>query len=461
MNKEAKFHTPLKPKQVEGIKFLLKRKSGGLTHSTGLGKTLSGLVISSALYKNDKVDYILVFIIKSALKAFVDDVEEHTNLDLNIVKDTGKFVKGPVVNLIQYNLYPKIGYELGFLVQHKRVVACFDEVQMLKTPTSKTRKYYEQIRPHLDYCYGFTATALANHIEDLYHITDYITPGILGTLTQFKRQFCHLRKRSFKNKKGRRVVFYEIMGYKDLPILTQYVKKVWHIASETMEKRFNYISLGELTPEEDADYLREARGIMEDSPEYREWVIRLPRLQHTVDLSQTKMLAIKKIIDFHHRSNKGLLVFFPYKEPMRRLKDLLEYDVEVFTGETSQKERFRIRDEFVEDKILLCTSAAARSLNFHAVNTVLFYTVPFEIEFFIQVIGRVARPFVSKHEYVVVLIPYIEETSDVYRIELMKMNADLVNKVFDGSPNLPKDIRAKRRSMLKKLRRQLLWRIQN
>lgn len=261
----------------------------------------------------------------------------------------------------------------------------------------------------------------------------------------------------------KRITFYETVGYQNLDQLAERVKDVWLIRSESMEKRFEWRPFGPLTQDEEHVYLDAAHGVIEGAANMRDFVNRLPVLQMTVDMSETKLQRFVDGLEKFHKIGKGCLVFFVLKAPLFEISRRLSFPHEILTGETSQVERFRIKDEFTPETVILCTSAAARSYNFQAVNTVVFYTIPFEVEVFAQMVGRVARPFVSKYEYVRIITPYVRNTIDEYRIQLMQNNADLIKQILSqaGSPNLPESAQSMRRQALIDLRKNLLWRNRN
>jgi len=139
--------------------------------------------------------------------------------------------------------------------------------------------------------------------------------------------------------------------------------------------------------------------------EYRDFVARLPELQRIVDESDTKVNYVGNLVESVRRRGKGVIVYFPLKAGLRKLAERIP-DSLILTGDVSSiKEREKIRSQFDKGKILLMTSAGSRSYNFHAGNQVVFYTIPFEIEVFIQTVGRVARPMVSKYSEIDVYLP--------------------------------------------------------
>ena len=459
----------LKPNQLEGIDLLINSKSKGLNYSTGLGKTIIELEATKRLMVNGDIEYAILCHIKSGKKSIEDDNDKFFGFNFNVVNDTGKLLPKPYINLIQYNALAKLLPKIISTIKFNKTLLVLDEISVIKSFKTSVRKAFDNIRPHCDFVWGLTATPLANRIQDIYSLTNFIEPNYFGPYYSFLDQFCHTRLRKFTKKikvngrlKSKQFRFKEITGYKNLKELNRMVCRVWDIQRELMEIRYKYINLGPLSDEEGEEYLQAAKGIVEDTNNIRDFVNRLPSLQLVSDLSETKQGRVRKFLTLLHKNGVGCLVFFPLKKPLRKLMDSLDFSVEVLTGDTSLDERSRIKDEFTSKTILFCTSAGSKSFNFHLVNKVIFYTVPFEIETFGQMIGRAARPFVSTFSHIEVYLPFVEGTIDKYRIELMKSNSDLVNKVLGGTdPNLPKAASALKRKSIIKLRKELLWKIRN
>ncbi len=461
------FNTKLKPSQIEGCKWLIKEKRAGLDYSTGIGKTLISFKAGSKLIESNSIDIIYIFHLKSGLKAIQDEAYTHRGIHLNRVIDTGKILPVPYFNLMQRNQSKKFGTKVKLANKGNRSLAILDEIQYIKKPESKLRKIFDKLNSSFSYVWGLTATPVGNKLDDLYWTTSYILPNYFGNYYSFRANYCILNKRviSVKSKKAKKRVrrtIMEVTGNRNLKHLQEKIKGVWLIKSETMPKEFKFYNLGKLTQSEELLYLEAAKGVISESKDLREFVNRLHPLQRAVDLTETKLGRFYKALTKYKSEGRGCLVYFAIKDSLYALRDRLNFHVEILTGDTSLEDRGRIKDEFAKDKFILCTAAGSRSFNFEAVNTVMFYNVPFEIEIFDQFIGRVSRPFITKHDKIIVIMPYVEDTIDVYRIELMKANAALLKDIVPGgSPNLPDKMKALRRDAIIKLRKNLLWRLQN
>jgi len=461
------FNTELKDIQVEGLEWLLNKREAGIDFSTGGGKTLLAYVAGAYLMEKVNFDYVFIFHIKSALAAFVEEARKHKNIKHCFPYTIGAIRKAPYFNMIQYNHINRLYKEIIFETTRCKSVGILDEIQHIKTPTSSTRKKFDLIRPRLTYTFGLTATPIGNRIDDLFHMTDYIKPGFFGNYFQYRARYCKLKSRniSVKNRKtGKRVrrTIMEVKGYQNLDHLHKRLNDIWLVRSETMEKEFKFYNLGELPPADERNYIQAARGIVEESKDLREFVNRLHPLQRVVDFTDIKVGRFIKALNKRAANKKGCLVYFAIKDSLHNLSKQFNHKHEILTGETSSDERMRIREEHNSATVIFCTTAGSRSFNFHAVDTVMFYNMPFEIEVFQQMIGRVARPFVSEYNAIKVIIPYVANTIDEYRIELMKANSELLKTLVpEGSPNLPEELKALRRSAIINLRKNLLWRIKH
>lgn len=453
--------TPTDP-QKEAIKFFLDRKNVGVRHGTGKGKTYLSICAAAFLLNKGIVEVVYIFHVKSALDAFRSEFQQYTRLKPVYLQEPEDWVPNQSIYLVQYSRLDRF---IDKIKQDRRsVMAILDEIQVIKNPTSSIRKELDGIRSKFSYVLGLTATPLANHIMDLYWITEFIHPGVFGSAWKFKERFCYMKQRTAVSSKGKRFKFWEITGYKNLELLSEWVDKLWHSDFSEMEVRFKELNLGRLTSEEEEKYYQAALGVVEDAEEdgdsYKSFVTRMPALQKCVDESATKLNEVAVLLKRLRNEGKGVIVYFALKHAMADLIRLVGGEYRVLTGDTELEDRSIIREWFGPSKILYMTAAGSRSLNLHAGNQIVFYDVPFEIEFFVQTIGRVARPLVSTFDHIDVYLPYVENTIDFYRMSTVKVNADLITKVLKGGdPNLFRNAGDVKRKHIIQMRRDLLWRM--
>ena len=90
--------------------------------------------------------------------------------------------------------------------------------------------------------------------------------------------------------------------------------------------------------------------------------------------------------------------------------------------------------------IVLLTQAGTESINLQKANTVIFYDIPFAIQTFIQMVGRVTR-MDSKYDHQDIYLIEAEGTSDTYRRILLQMNGQLINQIFGKVNTLPLEMK--------------------
>lgn len=449
--------TPLTSAQKEGIRFFLNSRSAGMRHGTGSGKTLLSLAASSLLLKRGMVDAVYIFVIKAAFDAYKSDLEKHTYLKYKVVMEPEDWSPDNYLYIIQYNRMERIRDRI--LGEDRRLLMVADEIFCLKGATSGLRKGFDSIRHKFGYVLGLTAVPLSNELQDLYNITNYIAPGFAGTPWDFKNRFCVLKKGRVRTPTGIRK-YYEVVGYKNLDIFREIVAKYWHSFFMEMRVDFHLQDSPEvdMTKEERALYCEAAEGVLADGEGVKNFVNRLPDLEAVVDDSLSKKSMVAAHVNYLIANGKGVILFFTRKVAMEDMKKRIKAESRLLTGATSIIDRTKIREWFGPGRVILMTWAGARSLNLEAGNQVVLYTTPWELELFIQLIGRMVRPLVSKFEKVDVWIPVVKGTIDVYRKEIVLANASLISKVLEGSdPNIPGGLKEVKRSLLVKMRKELLW----
>lgn len=443
------------PSQINGIKHFLKYGNVGIRHSTGKGKTYFAICLGAYALSKHLVDVVYIFYTKSAYDAFHSDFTSMTRLNPVWIQASKDWKGNANFYCIPVNRINKVYSQIRD--SNSKALALFDEIQVLKNPKSTLRQTYDTLRDKFEYVVGLTATPMANHIDDLYWITQYIKPWYFGNFWSFKRKYCILQKRK-TYRGGKLRTFHEVTGYKNLDHLMLKAQELWHTALESMPIEYNYDYKAELTEEEDKLYLEVAKGMVDG--EYKDFVVRLPGLQRIVDLSETKLNLATSLIQRLVDENKGVIVFFSIKAAMEELRQRIKAETMVIDGSKTTKQRVKVRENFDKGKVIFMTWAGSKSLNLQAGNQVVFYNTPFEIELFAQTIGRVARPSVSEYDKVEVHFLIVKNSIDEYRVALMKANADLIQLVFgEGDPNLPQMLSGVKRSMLIKMRKDLLWRM--
>ena len=208
------FKGELRPYQQEGLSwlhFLSEVGIGGcLADDMGLGKTVQLLSLlalekEAAAEKGQKLGSTLLVVPMSILENWLLEAERFTPSLKTLVhhganRASGLAFKEQVENadliLTTYNLIHR-DEELFSAVEWRRIA--LDEAQNIKNVATKQTQairklVYEQVninetdRPICSRL-ALTGTPLENHLEELWSIFDFLNPGFLGSVEEFRQRF--------------------------------------------------------------------------------------------------------------------------------------------------------------------------------------------------------------------------------------------------------------------------------
>ncbi len=220
----------LRDYQVEGYKwlcFLQQNGFGGcLADDMGLGKTLQAIAVllrSKETHQPGK-DLPLE---KGQLSMFENRREKHTSLIIapaslmhNWKTECNKFAPGLKVfthvgsqrnrelsNFSYYDLilstYHTVRQDITQMAEFDFHYIILDESQMIKNPSSKL--YQSIIELKSDHKVVLTGTPIENSLTDLWSQINFINPGLLGTLSFFKRSFVHTIEKKKDEKREKKL----------------------------------------------------------------------------------------------------------------------------------------------------------------------------------------------------------------------------------------------------------------
>ena len=172
---------------------------------------------------------------------------------------------------------------------------------------------------------------------------------------------------------------------------------------------------------------------------------------------------MKVIIDLM-KTKEPILIYFDYTDALNRIKYILNEtkgflgikQVLEVSGDVNQKQREKVEELIDKGTIVLVTQAGTESINLQKANTVIFYDIPFAVQTFIQMVGRVTR-MDSKYDHQDIYFIEAEGTSDTYRRILLQMNGQLINQIFGKVNTLPLEMKFIDKKRSKQLRDALLW----
>lgn len=211
----------------------------------------------------------------------------------------------------------------------------------------------------------------------------------------------------------------------------------------------------------------------EKAQETKQYSARLAEMQRYVDMSEEKRELLLDLVLNGKSSDseeklldKGVIIYIQFLDVIAQIEqDFKDKGIEVLViqGSTKDKKRGEIAKEFRGDpksKVVLISNAAGESLNLQATNEIFLYDIPPGVGKFNQTVGRIARSF-SKFEnegrsfYIHYVI--VEDTLDVYKPILLSSKKQLEEEILHADTINLKGIGSFDNEILKKVRKDLLW----
>ncbi|MFE7821391.1 DEAD/DEAH box helicase [Priestia megaterium] len=192
--------------QQQGISFLTHVGSGIIGDDMGLGKTVQTMGAAHMLWKQGKVKKVLV-VCPSSLKyqwsSEIDKFLGHKNIVID-GKNTKekknaflKFINGSYLfGIANYELVRNMA---DMIKEFHYDVIIADEAHRLKNKESQTYKAIKSLPS--TYRFASTGTPLQNNVEELYALMEWVQPGLLGKITEFRKRYI-----VYASKFGRRYV---------------------------------------------------------------------------------------------------------------------------------------------------------------------------------------------------------------------------------------------------------------
>ena len=211
----------------------------------------------------------------------------------------------------------------------------------------------------------------------------------------------------------------------------------------------------------------------EKAEETRAYSARLADMQRYVDMSEEKRNLLLNLV-LNGRSSdsneslleKGVIIYVEYLDVIATIaEDFRKKDVDTYIiqGSTKEKDRGFIAKDFKNNpnsKVVLISNAAGESLNLNGTNELILYDMPKGTGKYNQILGRIVRSF-SKFEnegrsfYIHYII--VEDTLDIYKPILLSSKKELEEDILHADTINLKNTGSFDGMLLKKIRKDLLW----
>lgn len=472
---------PLTEEQNEIIAYMLQRPQAICAAQTGIGKTLTMSTAAIHLLVLYQDLHFIIICPQKAVKAFRRELGRLHIPYNELSSSTNRFDLSRRITLLTHTMVDKHIQEIVDLRARYRLGCIVDEAHAAQDPDSKFYKSMMRIRQMFAIFWGATATPLKNDITGLYWMIHLVSPGFFGNWNMFKMSYLITKVDKVRQKiiRGGRPIYLErnveeIIGYKNIEALSKKLEDIVIIRQLQYNLNFHYEKIS-LTPEETHFYLMAGKGLFMKEETKDVWAARLHQLQRIIDnvheehvtnknkFSSKEKCLMKVIIDLM-KTKEPILIYFDYTDALNRIKYILNEtkgflgikQVLEVSGDVNQKQREKVEELIDKGTIVLVTQAGTESINLQKANTVIFYDIPFAVQTFIQMVGRVTR-MDSKYDHQDIYFIEAEGTSDTYRRILLQMNGQLINQIFGKVNTLPLEMKFIDKKRSKQLRDALLW----
>ena len=385
------------PYQEQGVAWMqdILRLTGGviLADEMGLGKTLQ--IIAILLLLKVTPDKPALIVCTTTLIAnwvreilrFARSLSVYVHRGNERVRIYKELNKSDVV----ITTYDTVVSDISLLRSIEWSIVVADEAQALKNPLAARRKAICQI--HRDHTIAVTGTPVENSIRDLWSLSDFVIPGILGTVNEFDLNFHddadsaqRLASLTAPFRIRRRVsdVASDLPERIDcdIPIelgdnLSNQYENIRKEVFEEYRKAAALVATGRL------QLFCAHPWLCTENYTNENWEDRVSCIPQTSDsLITPKMARTIELLDEAFQNNKKVLVFSVFNKISEFLqqagKELPSAFWGVINGSTPQEDRQNIVDEFTNHDgpgvLILNPKAAGSGLNITASSVVIHYT---------------------------------------------------------------------------------------
>lgn len=415
--------------QKEAFYLSRDRESFAYFMEMGTGKTHVGINVMAWLHKHKEVDTILILAPNGVHRQWIkEQIPDHFPEEIQHKRDWYESSKSKsVVKRLQEVMDYKglriiaqhiesLSYSSGFdfaesfLKSGKKSLIILDESSRIKSPSSIRTKNVLKLRDLASYRRIMSGTPIANGVEDLYSQFMFLDKNILGysSFFTFKSRYCVMG--GFEQR--------QIVGYRNLPELQRRIdghayRKTKEECLTLPEKIFVTREV-EFTPEQKVlyeqvkeDFLAElSDGTVVEMPLA---IVRMLRLQQILSghfpnpetkeiqyVPSNRTTALLEVLE--EAGESKVIVWTRFKHDIDMISKALQ-DAKIgfvtYTGETSQNDRIKAIDDFRNDpsiKVFLGNpSAAGIGLNLTVANVVVWYSMTFNLDEYLQANDRCHR----------------------------------------------------------------------
>ena len=439
----------LYPFQQEGIRFAGSAGRCLLADDMGLGKTIQGLGVAELLKKEYGIGKVLIICPTSLKYQWKSEIEKFTGSSVRVIeglphKRYEQYRGDEFYKIVSYHMASNDVMEISsgfpdFII--------LDEAQRIKNFLTKTARNIKRIPS--TYAIVLTGTPLENKLEELYSVTQFLDPFILGPYHEF------LARHQVKSESGK------ITGYRDLNAIGEKLSGMMlrRKKSEVLLQlpgRMDKMLLVSMT-EKQLEFHEEFKSIVATLVHKWRRLGFLPekdRLRLMINLNMMRMVCDSTfILDQESRHDTKIdelmnilqeifsegdekVVVFSQWERMTRIVagelDELGVGYEYLHGGVPGVKRKALLDNFNNDpdkRVFLSTDAGGTGLNLQSASYMVNLDIPWNPAVLEQRIGRIHR--IGQKKKVSVINMVSAGTIEHRMTEVLKFKSSLAEGVLD------------------------------
>ncbi|MEH6954438.1 DEAD/DEAH box helicase [Neobacillus drentensis] len=380
----------LKPFQTEGyvwMKLLHFRRLGGLlADDMGLGKTVQVISFLTYLYQSNQLTPVLIVAPKTLIDNWQKELEKfapsllssfYIHRGSNRLKNP-EVIKQYGITITTYQTLVKDQFVFGQIDWNAEIC---DEAQAIKNPSTSASKVLKAMKSR--FRIAMTGTPVENGLSELWSIMDFVQPGLLGSLSQFKQEFINQLETNHESEVEKKLISKISKVYKrrtkseelgdQLPPKNIITKKVsmGKIQAKLYEE---VISLVRNKMIDGLEAIQKLKALSSHPALINDSYLDLPAIE------VPKLMETLKIIEDIEQKNEKVLIFTEYIKMQtilrNAIRDQFNINPNIINGMTNRRldvvNWFNSKEGF--DVLILSPKAAGTGLTITSANHVIHYT---------------------------------------------------------------------------------------
>lgn len=419
----------LRDEQTVGVAFMYSSPRSILGDGVGFGKTAEIAALLNLLKKNNEITRFIMAVETSADVQTQRELVRFTGLNVVIIPSE----KYKMEKVIKQTNWGKVD---GVVIKHgalrsdllsrwlslyldkdgfSRIFDTFilDESSVIKNDGKKITEYTRNICNIMSRRVHFlNATTFETNLMEVYYQIDIMNPNVLPKKWRIEKEYCTFNSEYYWIKVGgkpEQKKKFSLSGYKNQAQFKESCKLFYFGRARKPKDTNKYRVVGVYPTPEQIEAISKGYRYME--------VLNSPSNVPDADIpfeveNVPKLEKLLEIIEKNYRGKKVMIYCFHINAQYKIAFELQErgYTTEVLNGETPQKERAEIKERFNTGDTEILVTNIKKSLNLHAGDACILYSMeptPSKME---QIRGRIDRNVDDKvKEFILLVYKHTDE----------------------------------------------------